>query len=226
MILLRPSALVWAMLAVPLVLLYLRQMPSRRRRVATGFLWRQVLGDPPASGPWWKWRRGVSAAVHLVVLALVVLAMAEPLWQPPRRIALVIDNSAAAGESSEEAAPLEKVRLLALEHVRSLGEHDQMAVLTAGGRAHFACGLTASRETLEEAVRRAERVEAVPRLDEAVALGRLVLADAGGEVVVLGGGSAPRPARLPGPPLWIWPAAIALLIAVGEWCLCQRRWTC
>ena len=54
--------------------------------------WEQVLAEQPAHSRWQPWRTAVSAAVQLCILALIVLALAEPQIRPPRRIVLVVDN--------------------------------------------------------------------------------------------------------------------------------------
>ncbi len=76
--LLRPVALFWAVLAVPLVVLYLRGDRMRRQVVSAGSLWQEVLADRPSRARWLRWRRPVSLALQLAVLFTIVLAMAEP----------------------------------------------------------------------------------------------------------------------------------------------------
>jgi hypothetical protein len=94
MTMLHPNALILASLAVPVVLLYLRRDRPRRRSVATGFLWEQVLGPSQGRSAWWRCRRWVSLGVQLAVLAMLVLAVAEPRVRPPASPAAVIDTSA------------------------------------------------------------------------------------------------------------------------------------
>jgi len=80
--LLRPEALFWALLAVPLVVLYWRGDRIPRQVVAVGSLWHEVLVDRAFRTRWLSWRRPVSLAIHLVVLCAMVLAIAEPEWWP------------------------------------------------------------------------------------------------------------------------------------------------
>jgi hypothetical protein len=75
---LRPAAWFLALLAVPLVLLYLRRRRPRCVSVAAGFLWQQVLAEGASDGRWLRWRTAASFAVELAVLLLIVAAMAEP----------------------------------------------------------------------------------------------------------------------------------------------------
>ncbi len=73
-----PEAWFWVLLAVPLVLLHARRRRPRRVRVATGFLWRQVLGNDAPRTRWLRWRSVASALADLAVLLAIVAAMAEP----------------------------------------------------------------------------------------------------------------------------------------------------
>ena len=73
-----PDAWIWALLAVPLVLLCLRQRRPRRVTVAAGFLWERVFAANPSRSRWLRWRKPMSLVVELMVLMLLVAAMAEP----------------------------------------------------------------------------------------------------------------------------------------------------
>ncbi len=73
-----PDAWIWAWLALPLVLLYLRQRRPRRVTVAAGFLWERLLAANPSRSRWLRWRKAMSLVAELVVLMLLVAAMAEP----------------------------------------------------------------------------------------------------------------------------------------------------
>jgi len=71
-----PEAFWWALLAVPLVLVYLRGERRRPCPVAAGFLWRQAI---PAGSARQRWRRVASLAVQAGILLAVGEAMAEPV---------------------------------------------------------------------------------------------------------------------------------------------------
>ena len=80
------------LIALPIIALYLRKLRWRRQRETTGMFWEQVFAEHLARSRWLPWRRAASAAVQLCILALIVLALAEPQIRPPRRIVLVVDN--------------------------------------------------------------------------------------------------------------------------------------
>ena len=60
MTLFKPSALIWALLAVPVVVLYLRRVPPEWHQVQTGFLWERVLSNRQGRAGWLRLRRPVS----------------------------------------------------------------------------------------------------------------------------------------------------------------------
>ena len=86
-----PVALLWGLLAVPIVILYRRDVRLRREPVATDMIWEQVFAEEPSRSRWQRWRHAASLAVQLTVLALIVIALADPqfpgfrwLAWPPR----------------------------------------------------------------------------------------------------------------------------------------------
>ncbi len=78
---LNPLALVCGLLALPLAAIYLRKLRWRRRPVATSMFWDRVFAEDGLRLRWLRRRNAVSLLVQLAILALLVLALAEP----PRR---------------------------------------------------------------------------------------------------------------------------------------------
>ena len=229
MIFLRPSAFIWALLAVPVVLLYLRRIPLVRRSVATGFLWDQVFSDRRPGVAQLRRRRRVSLCIQLSILAFLVVALAEPLLHRPQRIVLVVDNSSSG-------ASLDETKQAARATVDELGRHDQMAILTAAGAPHVRCGFRGRADELTATVDDITTGSAPPKVEEALALARQILIGSeNGQVLVIGDGrlsSTPgadaqtSAFNVPRPALWICLAAVVLMAAAIEWCMFQRRWTC
>ncbi|MFH1266288.1 MAG: BatA domain-containing protein [Planctomycetota bacterium] len=87
MTILNPSALYWALLAVPILILYAWRARPRRHAVATGFLWARVFSRARGRSTWWSLRRPLSLGVQLAVLALLILALAEPVASRPEMVA-------------------------------------------------------------------------------------------------------------------------------------------
>jgi von Willebrand factor type A domain/Aerotolerance regulator N-terminal len=199
-----PSALLWAALAVPIVLFYLTRVRVRQLPVGSEMFWDRVFVENRRHAVWRKVRNLVSLLVQLALLSLLVLALSEPVlpWESkePRRVVLVLDVSASMaardgadrGDTRLEAARREARRLLA-----GLRDHDEAALVVAGGRAHVACGMTDDRRALRDAIDAAAGTDGSAALPDAVALARRLLAGhAHGEVVVLSDGCGDGSAAL------------------------------
>jgi hypothetical protein len=192
MTILHLRSLSWALLAAPIILLYLWRLRPQRLDLSTGFLWERVFGAPKRRSAWWPLRRPVSLFLHLVLLALLCLAMAEPHFGPfsrPARLVVVIDNSASMNAVDAEPTRLDRAKELARELIAALGDRDRLAIVSAGDAVSVHCGLTGRRETWEEALRAVGATDGATRVREAVALARQVLnGDPAGRIVVLSDG--------------------------------------
>ena len=174
---------------MPIVVLYLWRIRPRRHAVPAGFLWDRVfLTDGPRAA-WWPWRRPVSLLIELAILALLVFALAEPLVRVPRRFVLIVDNSASMNATDVAPTRLHRAKQLARQRIAALSRHDQMAILSAGGRPAVRCGMTSTQAILDRAVQAVPATRGETRVAEAVALGRRLLAGVpGGKVLVLSDG--------------------------------------
>ena len=88
----------WALLAVPIVLLFILRVRLRRKPVATLLFWDQLLKEHPPRAWWRRLRNLLALLFQLAFLALVVGALVDPLWawqkKEARHVVYVIDNSA------------------------------------------------------------------------------------------------------------------------------------
>jgi hypothetical protein len=179
--LLNPTALLWFALVVPVVGLYLLKVQPRRERVSTLFFWRELFQENKAQSLWRRLRHLVSLLLQLAFLALLVSALAEPVfdWQSrgARHVVLVIDNSASMNATDVTPTRLQRAREEALRVVAGMGFQDETAVVAAGSRARVVCGLTDHRATLRQALENVAATDGPTRVREAVELGRRLLAD-------------------------------------------------
>lgn len=171
------SAFLWALLAVPIVLVYLWRLPPRRHSVGTGFLWQQVFSTAGGRSAWWGFRRPVSLCVQLAVLGLLVVALAEPHARRPRRLVIVIDNSASMSATDGEPTRLAEASKRARQHLRAVGPRDQVAIITGGDPLRVVCRPTGRADTLLQALEAVSAGEGSTRVLDAVALARRLLDD-------------------------------------------------
>ncbi|MGD0900109.1 MAG: VWA domain-containing protein [Thermoguttaceae bacterium] len=128
-----PLAFWLVLVAIPVVILYMRRVGLDRRTVATGMFWEQVFEEQRARTRWQRWRNKVSLAVELLLVAIGTLAAAGPQIPRPELVVLVIDNSASMDATDVAPSRLAAAKAYAHRLIDALGPDDQMAVLTAGG---------------------------------------------------------------------------------------------
>ncbi|MCC6805355.1 MAG: BatA domain-containing protein, partial [Anaerolineae bacterium] len=95
---LTPLAFFGALLAIPIILLYMLRLRHREVTVSSTYLWQQLLHDKEANTPWQRLRRNLLLLLQLIILALLVLALARPFVIVPAvsagQIAVLLDASA------------------------------------------------------------------------------------------------------------------------------------
>jgi hypothetical protein len=240
-----PEGLWGAVLAAPIVFWYLRPARWPRQPVAAAWLWQQALALEPARAAWQRYRDAVSLAVALLVLALLVLALADPQIGRPLSAVVIIDTSTPPAATHADGRLFLR-KTVADGEALELGDHDRITLISAGAEVRVRCGPTGDRQALERAMALIEPTTGTPRLAEAVALARRLLeTQSGGTILVLGDGRDKRAAwaqaedvRLARgieaglrrenpcrPPLWLWLLAAAGLLLAVEWPLNQWRWT-
>ena len=193
------KALILTALAVPVVLLYLWRVRPRRRSISTGFLWEQVFAAPERRAAWWSYRHPVSLCVQLAILAMLVLALAEPRVHPPATLVLVMDNSASMSATDVRPSRLDRAKELAREHVAVLGRGDRAAIVTIADTIHVRCALTDRRDLLEPALAGIAPTREGTRVGEAISLARrLFHGRPNGKIVVFSDGCFHGAAELAG----------------------------
>jgi hypothetical protein len=200
-----PTALLWGLLAVPIVVFYILKLRLRRVPVSTVIFWRQIFEEKKPRSLWQRLRHLVSLLVQLALLLLLVGALAEPFfaWEAneAKRVVLVLDNSASMNATDVSPSRLAKAKEAAQGVVAGLRFRDEMAVVVAGTQPQVVCGLTGHQRTLREAVAAVAGTDGPTKLADAVALARRLIADRAddrkrGQVVVCTDGCAEGTDRL------------------------------
>jgi len=223
-----PLALLLGLLAVPIVVLYRRRLPLPKEPVGTAMFWQQAIGEDRFRTAWQRWRHGVSLAVQLTLLAVLVLALAEPLVPGPRWLVLVVDNSVTAGVGGGDTMRLKEARQAAVRRLASLRDCDHAAIITTGLAPAVRTTWTATPDVLHKAIASiepsSEPTQELNQLSKAVALARWMTADKrGGHIVVLSDGCSSAAGSLAGDPTieWIRPGKPLPNVAVSR--LAPRR---
>ncbi|PQO41141.1 VWA domain-containing protein [Blastopirellula marina] len=203
-----PTAFLLAAIALPIVGLYILKVRLRRVPVSTNLFWHQIFDEKPPRSIWQNLRHIVSLLMQLALLALLVLALADPYfaWQAKyaRHVVLVIDNSASMQATDVSPIRFDAAIEKAQQLVTGLRDQDQVAIVVAGKSPEVVVGLTGHIPTLRRALDGIHVSDAATHLDRAIELGQQLVAPyERGEVIVLTDGChgrvdpAEKPAEAP-----------------------------
>lgn len=187
--LVHPAALLWAALAVPIVVFYILKIRLRRVPVSTILFWRQIFEEKQPRSIWQRLRHLLSLLVQLAFLALIVGALAEPIfrWEirEARRIVLIVDNSASMNATDVAPTRLDAAKAAAGPLIEGLRSRDELAILSAGTQPQVRSGLTGHQSTLRAALAAIPPTDGPTMVKESVELARRLLADQPRRKIVL-----------------------------------------
>lgn len=133
-----PAALALAILALPIIALYMLRLRRREQYVSSTLLWRELVLDRAANAPWQRLRRNLLLILQLLILAALVFALMRPVMQSADRIEgnviVILDASASMSATDGKSGgsrfddALAEVSTL----VGALGSNDQMTIIAAG----------------------------------------------------------------------------------------------
>lgn len=190
MTLAHPYALLWALMAVPILLLYRRRIRAPRQSVATAMFWEQVFAEDGARSRWQPRRHSVSLAVQLTLLSLFVAAMSDPLIPGPQHVVLIVDNGAGIGATDGSPTRLEAAKQAASRLIAGLRDCDRAALISTGEAVGVRCPLTNDPSLWQEALEAIAATEGPSKVTDAVELARWMIAGkAAARIVVLSDGA-------------------------------------
>jgi hypothetical protein len=177
--LVHPAALFLGALAVPIVAFYILKVRLRRMPVSTLLFWDQIFEERKPRSLWQRLRHWISLLLQLAFLALLVFALADPIfrWQQARarRLVLVVDNSASMNANDVVPTRLEAAKAEGRRLIDGLRLGDELAIIVAGAQPKVACGMTDHQRTLREAIDTIAPGDGPTRVGEALALARRLL---------------------------------------------------
>lgn len=204
---LTPLALLGALLAIPIILLYMLRLRRREVVISSTFLWQQVVRDNEANTPWQRLRRNLLLLLQLIILALLALALARPFITVPAvsagQIELLIDASASmnAADMPGGGTRFAEAQRQALSIIDTLGPNDTMTIIRVADVPEVIAPATNNAALLRQAVSAAQ-----PSRAEADWVAALTLASADAidksdfSIVIISDGGLGDASGLPGVP--------------------------
>lgn len=187
-----PFAAAVAAVAIPaLVILYLLKLRRRDVEISTTLLWKKAVQDLQANAPLQKLRRNIMLFLQLLVLAALLLALAEPVMKSGtftgERHVILLDRSASMATtdspagSTDPAARLYQAKKEALALVDSLREPglfarttnatgDEAMVIAFDDAADVRQSFTSDKQKLRAAIEGIVQSDAPTSMSEAMRL--------------------------------------------------------
>ena len=171
---LAPLSLLLALLAVPIILLYMLRLRRREVLVSSTLLWQKLLRDREANAPWQRLRRNLLLLLQLLILALLVLALARPYLPVPSvvqgNVVVLLDGSASMLATDVAPTRFDAARAEVAGWIDDLGAGDQMTLIQVGNSPQVLATATGDRSALQAALAEAEAAPVVADWESALAL--------------------------------------------------------
>lgn len=157
---LSPHLLWFGLLAVPLILLYLKRRRHRRLDVSSIMLWRRLAEMVHESMLLRTLKKLLSLLLHLAALAAIILALAQ-FYIAARRLSedtrvVVLDISASMSVAETEGSRFELARKTVSSMIDGLAFDGKMMIIGARRRPAVVCPLTSNQRQLRNALQRLE----------------------------------------------------------------------
>ena len=155
-----PVALLFALLAVPIVLLYLLRLQRREQHVSSTLLWQQVMLDREANTLWQRLRRNLLLLLQLLTLAFLVFALIRPFFYMPStlsgRLVVLLDGSASMRATDVSPTRFDAAKAQARKLIDELGPDNEMSLILVDGSPHALTGATSNKGDLQAALETAQ----------------------------------------------------------------------
>ncbi|MGJ3239321.1 MAG: vWA domain-containing protein [Anaerolineae bacterium] len=200
---LTPIGALGALIAIPIILLYILRLRRRETVVSSHYLWQQILRDHEANTPWQRLRRNILLILQLIILALLVLALMRPAQIIPTitasKTVILLDAStsmnATDGDGASRFAQAQQEALLLLNE---LGVDDELAVIRVGNQVETLTNYTRNFRDARTAITSAQTGEG--RADWSTALTLAVAGAQGAEqfsIIIISDNTVPEAQELP-----------------------------
>lgn len=153
---LNPWALTAALIAIPIVLLYLLRLHRNERAVSSTMLWQQVVLDREANTLWQRLRRNLLLLLQLLTLAFLVFALVRPYLNLPAtlsgRLIVLLDGSASMRATDVSPTRFDAAKAEIRQLIDELGPNSEMSIILVDGSPHALTSATINQGELNAAL--------------------------------------------------------------------------
>lgn len=132
-----PLAVLFTLLAIPIILLYLLRLQRREQTVSSTLLWRQVVLDREANTLWQRLRRNLLLLLQLLTLLFLVFALVRPYFSVPvslsGQIVVLLDGSASMRATDIEPSRFDAARAEVRRLIDDMAPESLMTIILVDG---------------------------------------------------------------------------------------------
>src|SRR5512147_3138162 len=130
---LSPSAFLFALLGIPILVLYMLKLRRREVEISSTLLWQMLLRDRQANSPWQRIKRNLLLLLQLLILSAVVFALARPALAVPSiaagSLVVVLDASASMNATDVHPSRFAAGQAVVRGLIDQLSSGDMMTVI-------------------------------------------------------------------------------------------------
>ncbi len=196
---LSPFALLFGLLAVPILILYMLKLRRREVEVSSVMLWQMLMRDREANAPWQRLKRNLLLLLQLLLLAALVIALARPFLRVPAiasgTVVVLLDASASMNATDVEPNRFEAAKAAARQLIEGLSSDGKMSLMLVGHQPEVLASATNDKDVLKSALGKARVSEGPSDWEAAFALASGAVRAASIErstVVIISDGGLPQ----------------------------------
>ncbi len=177
MLFLNPSAWWLALLAIPIVVLYILKIRLREQPVSTSIFWEQVFEERRTRSFWQQLRHILSLLLSLIFLTLLAGAVLHPVLSSRDRVdrtVIVFDHSASMNAVDGGASRFDQAKSILGKLLAYGDERNSIALISAAGEPRVVLGFSNHPGTLRKAAETIKPTDLPTRLDQAIELARTI----------------------------------------------------
>lgn len=151
-----PAGLWLALLAIPILLLYMLKLRRKQAMVSSTLLWTELLRDRQANAPWQKLKRNLLLLLQLIILAALVFAFARPAiaTDAPASGSVIVLLDASASMNATDVSPsrFEAARQVVHDLIAGLSGDSRLTIILVGATPETLISAEADKSLLRRAL--------------------------------------------------------------------------
>ena len=171
---LTPLAFLSALLAIPIIVLYMLKLRRKEVEISSTMLWQMILRDRQANAPWQRLRRNLLLFLQLLILAGLVFALARPAVPVPAvatgSVIVLLDASASMQATDVQPTRFARAVEIVQSLINSLNPDSTMTLILVADQPEILIAGENDKNLLQQALAQAQPIQGTADWQAALAL--------------------------------------------------------